>query len=172
MLLKFLDLDFAFNDTCYTPRPCTATNQMEVQAELLYRGCCSRRFVPGNINYLGDVVVIIRGGGAQHELASFDNYDIALAIAKFPLPVIAGIGHERDETIVDRVAYLKVKTPTAAVTFLIESFVEMEGFLHACAEHVNDVCRETLADHIQKHSNTSMSFHQISPKLSQNIHPN
>lgn len=73
-----------------------------------------------------DVVVIIRGGGSQTDLGSFDSYDMAANVAQFPLPVIAGIGHERDETIVDRVAHLRVKTPTAAAAFLIETFHTQE----------------------------------------------
>lgn len=78
-----------------------------------------------------DVVVIIRGGGSQTDLGCFDSYDMAANIAQFPLPVIAGIGHERDETIADRVARLRVKTPTAAAAFLIETFHEREGELEA-----------------------------------------
>lgn len=76
-----------------------------------------------------DVVVIIRGGGSQTDLGSFDSYDMAANVAQFPLPVIAGIGHERDETIVDRVAHLRVKTPTAAASFLISAFQEQEARL-------------------------------------------
>ena len=78
---------------------------------------------------LFDVVVIIRGGGSQTDLGCFDSYELASNVAQFPLPVIAGIGHERDETIVDRVAYMRVKTPTAAAAFLIEAFQEQEKCL-------------------------------------------
>lgn len=78
---------------------------------------------------LFDVVVIIRGGGSQTDLGCFDSYDMAANIAQFPLPVIAGIGHERDETIADRVAHLRVKTPTAAAAYLIEVFREQDGRL-------------------------------------------
>lgn len=67
-----------------------------------------------------DVVVIIRGGGSVIDLNSFDDYDLALNIANFPLPVIVGIGHERDNTVLDIVAHTSVKTPTAAAAFLIE----------------------------------------------------
>lgn len=66
-----------------------------------------------------DCVVIIRGGGATSDLAAFDNYDLAANIAQFPLPVIIGIGHERDVTVLDYVANMRVKTPTAAAEWLI-----------------------------------------------------
>lgn len=66
-----------------------------------------------------DLVVIIRGGGATADLNSFDNYDLAYNITQFPLPVITGIGHEKDDTIVDLVAHTRLKTPTAVAEFLI-----------------------------------------------------
>lgn len=68
---------------------------------------------------LFDCVVVIRGGGATSELHSFDNYDLAAYIAQFPIPVIVGIGHERDVTVLDYVAAMRVKTPTAAAEWLI-----------------------------------------------------
>lgn len=67
-----------------------------------------------------DVVVIIRGGGATSDLSGFDSYPLAACIAQFPLPVVVGIGHERDVTVLDYVAHTRVKTPTAAAAFLIE----------------------------------------------------
>ena len=79
-----------------------------------------------------DVVVIIRGGGSQTDLGCFDSYEMAANIAQFPLPVIAGIGHERDETIVDRVAHMRVKTPTAAAELLIHQVTEV-------AEHLEEL---------------------------------
>lgn len=66
-----------------------------------------------------DVVVIIRGGGATSDLNSFDSYLLAANCAQFPLPVITGIGHERDDTILDMVAHTRMKTPTAVAEFLI-----------------------------------------------------
>lgn len=66
-----------------------------------------------------DCVVIIRGGGATGDLAAFDNYELAANIALFPLPVIVGIGHERDITLLDYVANMRVKTPTAAAAWLV-----------------------------------------------------
>ena len=69
---------------------------------------------------LFDCVVIIRGGGATSDLNSFDDYDLAANVAQFPLPVITGIGHERDNTVIDYVSNLRVKTPTAAAEWLID----------------------------------------------------
>ena len=66
-----------------------------------------------------DCVVIIRGGGATSDLLAFDDYELALNVAQFPLPVIIGIGHERDITVLDYVANMRVKTPTAAAEWLI-----------------------------------------------------
>lgn len=66
-----------------------------------------------------DCVVLIRGGGATSDLAAFDDYDLACHIANFPMPVIVGIGHERDITVLDYVANMRVKTPTAAAEWLI-----------------------------------------------------
>ena len=67
-----------------------------------------------------DVVVIIRGGGATTDLSCFDDYTLASHCAQFPLPIIAGIGHTRDVSVVDMVVHCSVKTPTAAAEWLIE----------------------------------------------------
>lgn len=96
-----------------------------------------------------DAVVIIRGGGSTSDLYGFDTLALAENVAQFPLPVISGIGHERDDTIVDIVAHTRVKTPTAAAEFLIHhqemqidrlsSFAErLARSVHAClhAEHI------------------------------------
>ena len=66
-----------------------------------------------------DVVVILRGGGAASDLTAFDSLNLAENVAQFPLPVITGIGHERDDTVIDLIANTRVKTPTAAAEFLI-----------------------------------------------------
>ncbi len=69
---------------------------------------------------LFDTVVIIRGGGSTSDLNSFDSYLLAANCAQFPLPILTGIGHERDDTIVDLVAHTRLKTPTAVAAFLLE----------------------------------------------------
>jgi len=76
---------------------------------------------------LFDVVIVIRGGGAITDLACFDSYELALNCAQFPLPVIAGIGHQRDVSILDMVAHTSVKTPTAVAEFLISKMQDAEN---------------------------------------------
>lgn len=75
-----------------------------------------------------DCVVIIRGGGATDELSCFDDYALADNVAQFPLPVLVGIGHERDVTVLDFVASKRVKTPTAAAEWFL---AEQQGLLDA-----------------------------------------
>jgi exodeoxyribonuclease VII large subunit len=76
---------------------------------------------------LFDAVVIIRGGGATTDLAAFDSYELALNCAQFPLPIISGIGHQRDVSILDTIAHTSVKTPTAAAEFLISNLQTAEN---------------------------------------------
>lgn len=72
-----------------------------------------------------DVVCILRGGGATADLSGFDTFALAENVAQFPLPVITGIGHERDESILDMVANTRVKTPTAAAALLIDNLLRV-----------------------------------------------
>lgn len=74
-----------------------------------------------------DAVVIIRGGGSKLDLSAFDNYLVANAIANCPLPVITGIGHETDDTVSDMVAAIRMKTPTATATYIIEKALHFES---------------------------------------------
>ncbi|MCF0159427.1 MAG: exodeoxyribonuclease VII large subunit [Bacteroidaceae bacterium] len=91
-----------------------------------------------------DVVVIIRGGGATADLASFDTLALAENVAQFPLPVITGIGHERDDTVLDLIAHTRVKTPTAAAEFLIARVDESGSQLANLAQRFNDVVQRIL----------------------------
>ena len=109
-----------------------------------------------------DVVVIIRGGGATSELGCFDTYDLANNCAQFPLPIITGIGHLRDESILDIVAHTSAKTPTAAAEFLIHAMLANEATLTelqnsiatAVARRIEDEKRriETLVGQIPVHT--------------------
>lgn len=85
-----------------------------------------------------DVVVIIRGGGATSDLSGFDTYLLAASCAQFPLPIITGIGHERDDTVLDSVAHTRVKTPTAAAEFLIDSMNDAADDLEILAARLQE----------------------------------
>ena len=86
-----------------------------------------------------DVVAIVRGGGASTDLRNFDDYSLALHCANFPLPIIAGVGHTRDVSVVDMVVHTSVKTPTAAAEWLINAMQEQAekvGELYARLQRV------------------------------------
>ena len=91
-----------------------------------------------------DVVVIIRGGGSQADLGWFDNYNIAFHVTQFPLPVITGIGHDKDLTVTDLVAYRSVKTPTAAADLIIELTAETEDYLIELGDNIKTLALEFL----------------------------
>ena len=109
-----------------------------------------------------DVVVIIRGGGSTVDLHCFDSYLLAKDIALFPLPVLTGIGHERDETVIDRVAHMRLMTPTAVAEFIISKAFLFEERVEALRQRLimktNTVLdREqhvlkTLKEHLMRHS--------------------
>jgi exodeoxyribonuclease VII large subunit len=94
---------------------------------------------------LFDCVVIIRGGGSTSDLNSFDNYDLASTVAQFPIPVIVGIGHERDITVLDDVASIRVKTPTAAAEWLIQCGTAALSRLNELQEAVVTSVRDTVS---------------------------
>ena len=81
---------------------------------------------------LFDLVAIVRGGGATSDLASFDTYELAANCAQFPLPIITGIGHERDDTVLDSVAHYRAETPTAVADYLVKRLEEAAAELLAC----------------------------------------
>ena len=94
---------------------------------------------------LWDAVVIIRGGGATSDLSGFDTYDLAANCAQFPLPIITGIGHERDDTVLDMVSHTRVKTPTAAAEYLIANLRTTAEALESYAAVLSTVIPERLA---------------------------
>ena len=95
---------------------------------------------------LFDCVVIIRGGGSTSDLNSFDDYNLAANVAQFPLPVVVGIGHERDVTILDYVACRRVKTPTAAAELLIGCGVEALARIDELRETIVSIAREYITE--------------------------
>ncbi len=97
-----------------------------------------------------DVVVIIRGGGAVSDLTGFDTYLLAAACAQYPLPIITGIGHERDDTVLDMVAHTRVKTPTAAAEFLIGRIHAAEMNLNNLVEQINLCVKGKMDGEVQR----------------------
>jgi exodeoxyribonuclease VII large subunit len=96
-----------------------------------------------------DAVVIIRGGGSRTDLLAFDEYGLAAAVGAFPLPVLTGIGHERDEAVVDLTAHRALKTPTAVAAFLVERLARLEAAIFGLGEQVVALARRQLS---QRHA--------------------
>ena len=95
---------------------------------------------------LFDVVAIIRGGGSQSDLSWFDNYNIAFYVTQFPIPVITGIGHEKDMSVTDIVAHQALKTPTAVADHLIECTAGAEALLREMTEGIDVITRSLIDD--------------------------
>lgn len=99
---------------------------------------------------LFDAVVIIRGGGATSELSYFDSYLLAANCAQFPLPIVTGIGHERDETVLDIVAHTRAKTPTAVAEFLINNMNDCIEEIFAIQLSIATSTRQRLQEETMK----------------------
>ncbi len=108
-----------------------------------------------------DVVVIIRGGGATTDLLCFDSYDLAANCAQFPLPVLTGLGHQRDNTIVDMVAWQSLKTPTAVAEFILEQMAEAEGAINAILHSLISITRNRLTTEEQYLNNKKWAIKQV-----------
>jgi exodeoxyribonuclease VII large subunit len=110
---------------------------------------------------LFDAVVIIRGGGAQVDLACFDHYDLAFHIAQFPLPVITGIGHDKDDTVIDMVAHTRMKTPTAVAEFLIGGALRFLEELKELESRFIELINEQLDDHHERLNDAADLLNQL-----------
>ncbi len=93
-----------------------------------------------------DAVVIIRGGGAVSDLSCFDSYELAANIAQFPLPILTGIGHDKDQSVADEVAYRSLKTPTAVADFLIDCFQLFEEHLFEITATFSHLIKNSIID--------------------------
>lgn len=91
-----------------------------------------------------DLVVIVRGGGASTDLRNFDNYELASHCAQFPLPIIAGIGHTRDISIVDMVVHTSVKTPTAAAEWIVGRMVVQAERINELNERLKNAVKQSI----------------------------
>ena len=100
-----------------------------------------------------DLVVIIRGGGSQTDLSWFDNYNIAYYVTQFPLPVITGIGHEKNMSVTDMVANKSLKTPTAAAEFLIDCIAAAEDKIIEISSDIRDLTRSIIEENTNRIEN-------------------
>ena len=91
-----------------------------------------------------DVVVIIRGGGATSDLSGFDTFDLAENVANFPLPILTGIGHERDESVLDLVANTSLKTPTAVAAFLIDHLETVNSRIEEALQSIAEMVKRKM----------------------------
>ncbi len=105
-----------------------------------------------------DVVAVIRGGGASVDLMCFDSYWVAFHLAQFPLPVLTGIGHERDDTVADRVAHTRLKTPTAVAALLIDAAGDFLSLLEDRGDRMTDVATSLLRREGQKADRLAAAF--------------
>lgn len=108
-----------------------------------------------------DAVVIIRGGGAQIDLACFDQYELAFNVAQFPLPVITGIGHDKDDTVIDMVAHTRMKTPTAVAEFLISGALQFSQQLNELENHFIELVTEQLEENKNRMNDAADQLNQL-----------
>ena len=101
-----------------------------------------------------DAVAILRGGGSKSDLSCFDNYELAYNAAQFPLPIITGIGHERDDSVLDLVANTRLKTPTALAAFIIDRAVDFEHYIDEKCSAAIAAAAEIIDDNIHRIENS------------------
>ena len=115
--------------------------------ETIMQGTETEQSVMNSLNRIADhpgvfnVLVIIRGGGSQSDLSWFDSYNIAYHVTQFPIPVITGIGHEKDMSVTDMVAFQSVKTPTAVADHLIRCVADAENQLNEMSSGIAENTR-------------------------------
>ncbi|MBC6988432.1 exodeoxyribonuclease VII large subunit [Hymenobacter sp. BT491] len=93
-----------------------------------------------------DAVIIIRGGGSKTDLLAFDDYGLSAAVGSFPVPVLTGIGHERDEAVIDLAAHLSLKTPTAVAAFLTERLARLDAVFSGYAGRIRELAAAQVQD--------------------------
>ena len=119
----------------------------------------------GNPSGTYDCVVIIRGGGATADLSGFDTLALAENVAQFPLPIITGIGHDRDESILDMVSNTRVKTPTAAAALLIDNLLQVLTRIDSAQQRMTMAISQRFANQKERLS----SLQSIIPVLAQRL---
>ena len=117
-----------------------------------------------------DVVVIIRGGGATADLSGFDTLALAENVAQFPLPIITGIGHDRDESILDMVANTHVKTPTAAATLLIDHLAQTLRRIEEAQNRLTMYIHQRISSYQVRLSNIAVLIPNLALQTVANAH--
>ena len=117
-----------------------------------------------------DVVVIIRGGGATADLSGFDTLALAENVAQFPLPIITGIGHDRDESILDMVANTHVKTPTAAATLLIDHLAQTLRRIEEAQNRLTMYIHQRISNYQVRLSNIAVLIPKLALQTVANAH--
>ena len=110
-----------------------------VQGQAAEESICAALAVVAERQEEFDVVVIIRGGGSASDLSCFNSYRLCSYVAQFPLPVVTGIGHDKDTSVADMVAHTPLKTPTAVAAWLTERMARLEGWLTDAAMHLSEL---------------------------------
>lgn len=105
-----------------------------------------------------DVVAIVRGGGASADMLAFDDYDLASCCAQFPLPILSGVGHERDTCVLDMVAFQRCKTPTAVGALLVDCFEQAYAKLDGLSLSFVDGVRSLLREENERLKSGAMGF--------------
>lgn len=113
-----------------------------------------------------DAVAILRGGGALMDLNCFNDYDLCFMAAQFPVPILTGIGHEKDETVLDLVAHTKLKTPTAVAGFLIDAFSMFDNEL---SELCDAICNGVSSQLRDQHNRLELAATQFKPQVQKSL---
>jgi len=114
-----------------------------------------------------DIVVLIRGGGSQLDLDCFDDYELSSHIAQFSLPVLTGIGHERDTSIADMVAHTQLKTPTAVAQFIIQGFAAFNADIEDLFNNISSIATAHIATEKEQLAHTNATIIQYATN---NVH--
>ena len=112
-----------------------------------------------------DVVVIIRGGGSTSDLNCFNSYRLCSHIAQFPLPVLTGIGHDKDQSVADLVAHTALKTPTAVAGWLVDRMQQIEGWLDGAALTLHDASLNLTRNHLLRLERNEEEIKNLSRRL-------
>ncbi len=126
---------YKFQNTPFFAAMQGANTELEILAQLQRITLLSDRF---------DALLILRGGGSKMDLAAFDSLALAEAVATFPLPVLVGIGHETDETVLDLVAHSSLKTPTAVADFLLTHALKFENLVTSTTLLIQQLAQQQL----------------------------